>query len=104
MLTKEKLRDFARSRGCLLGVANIERFDGAPPMMHPASIFPEARSVIAIARRIPRGTLRGIEEGTYWPSYTYFGYHGLLNTWFRTKVAYELACFIEDYGWEAVLN
>lgn len=101
MLTKEKLREFANSRGCLLGVANIERFDGAPPIMHPATIFPEACSVIVTARRIPRGTLRGIEEGTYWPSYTYFGYHGLLNTFFRTKVTYELACLIEDNGWEA---
>ena len=104
MLTTKKLKEFARSRECILGVANIERFKDAPPMMSPISIFPEARSVIAIARRIPRGTLRGIEEGTYWPSYTYFGYHGLLNTWFRPKVAYEIACLIEDHGWEAALN
>ena len=104
MLTTQKLKEFARSRECVLGVANIERFKDAPPMMSPTSIFPEARSVIAIARRIPRGSLRGIEEGTYWPSYTYFGYHGLLNTWFRPKVAYEIACLIEDHGWEAALN
>ncbi|HIE50573.1 MAG TPA: epoxyqueuosine reductase [Armatimonadetes bacterium] len=103
MLRKEELKEFAFSRGLdLVGVANIERFKGAPPRMHPANIFPEARSVIVVARRIPRGTLRGIEEGTNWVSYTYFGYHGLHNTFFWPLPTYELACFIEDRGWEAV--
>jgi len=70
--------------------------------MHPSSIFPEARSVIVLGRRIVRGTWRGIEEGTYWPAYTHFGYHGLLNTLFLPLPVYETACFIEDSGWEAV--
>ena len=86
----------------LVGVANIERFEGAPRRMHPASIFPECRSVIVVARRILRGNWRGIEEGTYWPTYTYFGYHGLLNSFFIPMGVYETACFIEDAGWEAV--
>ena len=101
--TKQQIKDYALSRGLdLFGVANIERFDGAPPRMHPASIFPEARSVIVVGRRIVRGGWRGIEEGTYWPSYTYFDYHGLLNTFFIPLPLYETACFIEDFGYEAV--
>lgn len=100
--TKEQIKDYALSRGLdLFGVANIERFDGAPPRMHPAGIFPEARSVIVVGRRIIRGGWRGIEEGTYWPSYTYFDYHGLLNTFFIPLPLYETACFIEDFGYEA---
>jgi len=70
--------------------------------MHPADIFPEARSVIVVARRILRGNWRGIEEGTYWPTYTYFGYHGQLNSFFIPVGVYETVCFIEDAGWEAV--
>ncbi|HHX38545.1 MAG TPA: hypothetical protein GX715_01140 [Armatimonadetes bacterium] len=102
-LTKEALKEFAFSQGLdLVGVANIERFENAPPRMHPAAIFPEARSVIVVARRIIRGNWRGIEEGTHWPNYTYFGYHGLLNTLFIPAGVYETACFIEDHGWEAV--
>ena len=102
-LTKESLRDYALSRGLdLFGVANIERFDGAPKRMHPASLFPEARSVIVVGRRIIRGGWRGIEEGTHWPSYTHFCYHGLLNTYFIPLPLYETACFIEDFGYEAV--
>ncbi|PIV64284.1 MAG: epoxyqueuosine reductase, partial [bacterium (Candidatus Ratteibacteria) CG01_land_8_20_14_3_00_40_19] len=46
-LTKESIKKFALSQGLdLFGVANIERFKDAPKRMHPASIFPEARSVI----------------------------------------------------------
>jgi len=102
-ISKEAIRDYALSRGLdLFGVANIERFDGAPRRMHPASIFPEARSVIVVGRQIVRGGWRGIEEGTYWPSYTYFDYHGLLNTLFIPLPLYETCCFIEDHGGEAV--
>lgn len=101
--TKQQIRQYALSRGLdLFGVANIERFDGAPARMHPAGIFPEARSVIVVGRRILRGGWRGIEEGTHWPSYTYFDYHGLLNTLFIPLPLYETACFIEDFGYEAV--
>jgi ferredoxin len=100
---KETIRRFALSQGLdLVGFANIERWRNAPPRMHPASIFPECRTVIVVARRILRGNWRGIEEGTYWPTYTYYGYHGLLNSFFLPAGVYETACFIEDHGWEAV--
>jgi len=102
-LTKESIKKFALSQGLdLFGVANIERFKDAPKRMHPASIFPEARSVIVVGKRILRGGSRGIEEGAYWPSYTYFDYHGLLNTLFIHLPLYEICCFIEDFGYEAV--
>jgi len=101
-LNADAVKDFAIGQGLdLVGIANIERFKNAPRRMHPASIMPEARSVIVVARRILRGNWRGIEEGTYWPGYTYFGYHGLLNTHFIPMPLYETACFIEDQGWEA---
>ncbi|HRU80869.1 MAG TPA: hypothetical protein P5515_10245, partial [Methanolinea sp.] len=101
--TKERIREYAISRGLdLFGVANIERFKDAPARMHPAAIFPEARSVIVVGRRIVRGGWRGIEEGTYWPNYSHFDYSGLLNTHFLQLPLYETACFIEDFGWEAV--
>lgn len=102
-LTSQMVKDYATSRGLdLVGVANIERFSGAPRRMHPSSIMPQARSVVVVARRILRGNWRGIEEGTYWPTYTYFGYHGLLNSFFIPMPLYDTACFIEDHGWEAV--
>ncbi len=102
-LTSEIVKQYGQDRGLdLVGIANIERFDGAPPRMHPSSIMPSARSVIVVARRILRGNWRGIEEGVYWPNYTHFGYHGLLNSFFIPMPLYDLACLVEDHGWEAV--
>ncbi len=102
-LTASAVKAYGRSKGLdLVGIANIERFEGAPQRMHPASIMPHARSVIVVARRILRGNWRGIEEGTHWPNYTYFGYHGRLNSHFIPRPLYDTACWIEDHGWEAV--
>ena len=101
MLTAQQIKDFARAAGAdLCGVANVERFEGAPEQMDPRYIFPDARSAIVIGRRIPRGVYRGIEEGTHWSNYTVFGYNRL-NSWFMPKAQYETACFIEDHGFEA---
>lgn len=101
-LTSQAVKEFALSHGLdLCGVANIDRFRDAPERRHPAGILPEAKSVIVVGKRILRGGWRGIEEGTYWPTYTYFDYHGLLNTLFIQRPLYDLASFIEDHGWEA---
>ncbi len=84
-----------------VGIANLERLENAPPQMQLANIFPECKSVIVTMRRIPRGVYRGIEEGTHWSNYTFYGYNRL-NSLFRPLGTYRLACLIEDRGWEAV--
>lgn len=104
-LTSQKLKEVAAEYGHggtgILGVANIERFKNAPRAMHPQNIFPECKSVISIIQPIPRGTYRGITEGTHWANYTYYAYNRL-NTLYRPSVTYEVARFIEDCGFEAV--
>jgi len=101
-LTSEMIKNKAKELGLdIVGIANIERYENAPPMMNPKNYFPEAKSVIVTVMRIPRGTYRGIEEGTHWHNYTYYAYNRL-NTLFRPRLTYALACFIEDHGWEAV--
>jgi ferredoxin len=106
-LTSEMLKELARKIGAggggvdILGVANIERFSGAPERMHPKNIFPDCKSVISIVQPIPRSTYRGITEGTYWNNYTFYSYNRL-NTLFRPMVTHEIATFIEDHGFEAV--
>jgi len=103
VISAQKVKEFARSRGAdLVGIGNIERWEGAPEQMHPANIFPDARSVIVIGSRIPRGCYRGIEEGTHFPSYPIYGYKRL-NAQFRPLITYETALFIEETsGFEAV--
>ena len=103
-LTSEMIKARAHELGIdCIGIGNIERFAGAPVLMSPSTYFPGARSVIAIAMRIPRGTYRGIEEGTHWHNYTFYSYNKL-NSFFRPRLTYALACFLEDHGYEAVCH
>lgn len=103
-LTSEMIKARAAELGIdCIAIGNIERFKNAPKLMSPLTYFPGARSVIAVAMRIPRGTYRGIEEGTHWHNYTFYSYNKL-NSYFRPRLSYELACFIEDHGWEAVTH
>ncbi len=101
MLTKEALRDYALNVVNVdkLGVANIERWDNAPPDMHPRNIMPKVRSVVVFLKRILRGTCRGVDEGTHWPSYHIYSYAGLNH---MLGVAnYRLARFVEQHGFDA---
>jgi ferredoxin len=69
--------------------------------MDPRQILPEARSVVAMAFRIMRGSLRGVEEGTFFSNYSSMGYGGL--SWlYMPMVVLNLSKFIEDHGHEAV--
>ena len=104
MLTSQMIKDRAKELGVnCIAIGNIERFAKAPKLMNPSTYFPGARSVIALAMPIPRGTYRGIEEGTHWHNYTFYSYNKL-NSLFRPIKTYDLCCFIEDHGYEAVAH
>ncbi len=96
------LKTYAKEQGAdLIGIAPIERFKGISPEHHPSSIFPEAKSVIVVGRRITRGTLRGIEEGTQFDLYWMYGYNWLEDR-FLAMVTFKTSEFLEDHRWEAV--
>lgn len=102
MIDKEKIRKYAKQCGAdLCGFASMDRFEGAPKQMDPRYIFPDAKTCIVLAFRIPRGYFRGIEEGTYFANYTAMGYAGI-NEVYGPIVLRELCCYLEDYGYEAV--
>ncbi len=71
------------------------------PQHNPFSIFPEAKTVILLGKRICRGSLRGIEEGTNFGDYQLFGKNWLEDE-FLALSSYNLTNFIEGHGWEAV--
>ena len=103
-LTSQMIKERAKELGIdCIAIGNIERFAKAPTLMSPITYFPGAKSVIAVAMRIPRGTYRGIEEGTHWHNYTFYSYNKL-NSLLRPRLSYELCRFIEDFGWEAVAH
>ncbi len=102
MLTAEQVKRFAIECGAdLVGIGDICRFDGAPPQFDPRYIFPEARVIIGFAFRIPRGYFRGVEEGTHFFQYPAMGYASI-NEVYAPIVLREVACMIEDHGYEAV--
>jgi len=98
----EQVKDIARECGAdLVGIGSMDRFEGAPPQMDPRHIFPEAQAIIALAFRIPRGYLRGIEEGTHFFQYPAMGYANI-NEVYAPMVIREMCCFLEDHGYEGV--
>ncbi|NLF17125.1 MAG: hypothetical protein GX595_07695 [Lentisphaerae bacterium] len=99
-LTRDFVAFAKEKRADLIGIAPIERFDDVPANHHPRSIFPETRSVVVIGKRITRGTLRGVEEGTQFDIY---GQYGL--AWLKDRMlavtTITLATWLEDHRWEA---
>ncbi len=97
----DQLKQFAQEASAdLCGVATPDRFEGLPEGENPLSIFPEMSAAIVIGRRITRGTLRGLEEGTNQGLYDQFGY-SWLDTQFVAMSTFEVVEWLEDQGWEA---
>ena len=102
MLTARDVKECARELGAdVVGIASMDRWEGAPIQMDPRQIMPEARSLIAMAFRVNRGSLRGIEEGTFFSNYSAMGYGGLTYL-YMPMVVIGLCRFIEDHGKEAI--
>lgn len=100
MPTSDDVKRAALELGAdLCGIASMDRFEGAPKQQDPRYIFPEAQAAIVLGFRIPRGYFRGIEEGTYFASYTGMGY-GHMNFVYMPAVMREVCCFLEDAGYE----
>lgn len=99
---EKKLWDFAEKNGIdVLGFAPKSRFDGLQAEYNPFSIFPAGETVIILGKRICRGSLRGVEEGSNFEDYNMFG-HSWLEDNFLTIVCYDMTRVLEDNGWEAV--
>ena len=102
MLTSESVKKTALSLGAdMVGIANIERWEGAPIQMDPRQIMPEAKSVVVMGFRVMRGSLRGIEEGTLFSNYSSMGYGGITYL-YMPIVVINLSKYIEDHGFEAL--
>ena len=85
----------------LIGFAGKERFANVDAQHNPFSIFPEGKTVILLGKRVCRGSLRGVEEGTNFGDYNLFGKNWLEDE-FLALACYNLVRVLEDEGWEAV--
>jgi epoxyqueuosine reductase len=56
MRIEETIKSLARNLGAdLCGIAPVERFRDAPAGFRPTDVFPQAKSVVALAKRFPEG-------------------------------------------------
>ncbi|MEN6302644.1 MAG: hypothetical protein ABFD96_07975, partial [Armatimonadia bacterium] len=102
MLNAQKVKDCCLAAGAdVVGIASMDRFEGAPLQSDPRQIFPDAKSMIVMGFRIPRGSLRGIEEGTFYVSYASMGY-AAINHVLQPMTLWGVTAMIEDEGYEAV--
>lgn len=103
MLKNQLVSEAALAAGAdKCGIAPMTRFEGAPLEMDPRKLFPNAKSCIAFAFRIPRGVQRGIEEGTQFYQYPSMAYGGI-NEIYAPAALYHVGKVIEDQGYEAVV-
>ena len=79
----------------IVGIASIDRFEHAPPELHPRGIFSHTRSVIAMGCRMLRGALKTIEEGNYWQAYNCDSYQ-YLNEILAPHMLRKVILFLED--------
>ncbi len=84
-----------------VGIGSIDRWANAPTQMDPKQIMPECKSIIAMSFRVHRGSLRGIEEGTFFSNYSAMGYGGITYLYMPMTVI-NLSKYIEDEGYEAL--
>lgn len=101
-ITSQDIKAAAKRMGAdIVGIGSIDRWSTAPIQMDPKQIMPNAKSVIALGFRVLRGSLRGIEEGTYFSNYSAMGYGGITYLYMPMTVI-NLSKMIEDAGYEAV--
>lgn len=102
MLSAKQIKKEARRLGAdLVGIASMDRWQGAPKQMDPRYIMPNAKSIVVMGFRVMRGSLRGIEEGTFFSNYSSMGYGGLTYLYIPLVVI-NLCRFIENNGYEAI--
>jgi len=98
----ERVRQAAMEGGAdLVGFAPIGRFDDAPPELHPRTILPQTRTVVAVAVRHLRGALKAVEEGCYWQAYNCDNYW-YLNEVVAPKVLRDVSLALEADGYVGV--
>jgi hypothetical protein len=101
-VTSAEVKKKAKELGAdLVGISPMSRFEGAPKQNDARYIFPAAKSMIVLGFRIARGTLRGIEEGTLFNTYSSMGY-AAMNQVYGPMVLWNLTRWLEDHGYETV--
>ena len=82
----------------IVGFASAESFEKSDPIFQ---IFPETKTVIALAFRVLRGVYRGTEEGTTYYQYTTMGVENMEET-IMPMAQLKVSTYVEKNGFVAV--
>lgn len=101
-LLTSHVTDVVKQNGAaLVGYAPISRFENAPELYHPHRIFPQTKTVIAFAIPQIRGTIKAVEEGTYFNSYISDSYY-FINEVLAPLMLRQVCMLLEDHGFTSV--
>ena len=93
---EERIKDAVLNLGAdLCGLAHIDAFEAAPSGFHPADIYGDCRSVVVLAKRMPRGA------GQVGPRIVY-NRANVISLEEADRLAYQAALVIESFGAVAV--
>ena len=94
----EQVKSFALREGAeRVGIASVDRFEGAPKDHKPTDLMPTAKYVISMGMRKPAFIMESMPR---YPHYPTFGYH-LINDLLK-YLAYRVAVLLEEEGYRAL--
>ena len=92
MTNEEKIKQIVISTGAdLCGIANIDRFTDTPVGFNPLDIYKECKSVIVLAKRLPKGL-------AYVNPRIVYNHANNLNVDAVDRITYESSIAIEQLG------
>jgi epoxyqueuosine reductase len=104
VITSETIKKAAWEYGAdLVGIGDIRCYEGIALKHDPKIICPTAKSIIGLAIRIPRGTVKVLERGTQQYALTALATKNVSEELF-VRLLLRMARLIENEGYEACLQ
>ena len=95
------IKKLARRCGAdLVGIASPERFRNVADDENPRSIKPDTNSIVVLGFRFLKGSLRGIENGSNWGSFSACDPSGMCT--YMQEATYYFCRELESEGFEAL--
>lgn len=94
----EKIKQFAKDKGaCLVGIASPDKLSNAPEGWKPWNLLPNVKSLISVAVKLNRTTIFQLPKTLKEYRLNYDLVNNKLN-----NLVWEISCFLEEEGYEAI--
>lgn len=97
---KQKAKEFGAT---ICGIGDPQLFKGDDPQHNPLSILPNAKSIIGLGIKIPRGLYNAMENQRQYYNYTNLGVK-YIDEEYAQFVLFRMGCLIENEGYDACLQ